>query len=242
MKKNLLIVSCLLLISGAAWVAAQEDLPSAGNGTALKPQTGQAVQYSYAIGLNIGNDFRSNGTQLDTDSLLAGLRDGLQGAKPRFDKQTCTTAMQQLQMEMQRKAVASSQVAGKKNKQLGADFLAKNRSRDGIKVTKSGLQYKVLKSGDGPVPGPHDTVRCNYRGTLIDGTLFDASARHGGPVEFRVGGVIPGWTEALQMMHAGDKWQLFIPAELAYNDNPPTPDIEPGSVLLFDIELLEIVR
>ena len=124
---------------------------------------------------------------------------------------------------------------------MGEQFLAKNRQQPGVKVTDSGLQYKVIESGNGDSPGPADVVSCHYRGTLIDGTEFDASANRGGPAQFPVNRVIPGWTEALQMMKVGDKWQLFIPAELAYGNNPPGPPIEAGSTLIFDIELLGIV-
>ena len=136
--------------------------------------------------------------------------------------------------------MAQQEAAGMQNKQLGDAFLAENSKKAGVQVTNSGLQYKVIKAGTGATPGPTDTVKCNYRGTLIDGTEFDASANHGGPASFPVNRVIPGWTEALQLMKVGAKWQLFIPAELAYGNNPPGPPIEAGSVLVFEIELLGI--
>lgn len=136
--------------------------------------------------------------------------------------------------------MAQQDAAGTKNIKLGEDFLAKNKTEPGVKVTESGLQYKVIKAGEGATPTVDDTVSCNYRGTLIDGTEFDASAKHGGPASFPVGGVIAGWTEALQLMKVGDKWQLYIPAKLAYGNRPPGPPIEAGSTLIFDIELLGI--
>lgn len=186
-------------------------------------------QYSYAIGLDMGMQFRRRDTPLDMESLMAGIQAGLTGAEPKYDQETCGMALQQLQQLMSTKA-ASAQKA----------YLAENSTKEGVKVTKSGLQYKVIQAGTGKTPGPTDTVKCNYRGTLIDGTEFDASAKHGGPASFPVNRVIAGWTEALQMMKVGAKWQLFIPAELAYGNSPPGPPIEPGSTLIFDIELLDI--
>lgn len=239
MKKFVLGASGVLLAAGAAWVVAQETLPATG---APQP-TGEVTiedQYSYAIGLDMGTSFRNSETPLDIENLVAGLRDGLGGGKPKFDQATCGQALQQLQVMMRNKAMAQQQSAGTENKKLGDAFLAENKTKEGVQVTKSGLQYKVIKAGTGPTPGPTDTVKCNYRGTLVDGTMFDASANHGGPASFPVNRVIPGWTEALQLMKVGAKWQLFIPAELAYGNNPPGPPIEAGSTLIFDIELLGI--
>ncbi|NOY40403.1 MAG: FKBP-type peptidyl-prolyl cis-trans isomerase [Planctomycetes bacterium] len=239
MKKVIVSTSCLLLFVAAAWVVAHEDLPQ-GQPAAQAPDV---HQYSYAIGMDIGKNFHSNEVQLDLDSLLAGLQDGMsdEKVKHRYDKKTCAMALQQLQMHMQEKARVRQQSQGMENKQMGEEFLAENKDKDGVKVTKTGLQYKVIESGDGATPGPADVVSCHYRGTLIDGTEFDASANHGGPSQFPVNRVISGWTEALQMMKVGDKWQLYIPAELAYGNNPPGPPIEAGSTLIFDIELLEII-
>jgi len=239
MKKSIISTSCLLLTLASVQAIAQENLPIAQ--PSAKPL--DAKQYSYAIGLDIGKNFQEMQVQLDSESLLAGLQAGLGGnkVKPLYDQKTLAAALQQLQMHMQQKARTQQQAQVMKNKQLGDEFLAKNKNQTGVKVTKTGLQYKVINSGDGPSPGPADTVSCHYRGTLIDGTEFDASANRGGPAQFPVNRVIPGWTEALQMMKVGDKWQLFIPAELAYGSNPPGPPIQPGSTLIFDIELLGIV-
>lgn len=227
MKKMLFGLTGALLTVGAAWVVAQENLPAVG-GKPAKQATIEE-QYSYAIGLDMGMQFRKRETALNIENLVAGLKDGLGGGEPKFDQQTCGMALQQLSQLMSSK-VASSQQA----------YLTENKTKEGVKVTKSGLQYKVIKPGTGETPGPTDTVKCNYRGTLVDGTEFDASAKHGGPASFPVNRVIPGWTEALQMMKVGAKWQLFIPAELAYGNSPPGPPIEAGSTLIFDIELLGI--
>jgi FKBP-type peptidyl-prolyl cis-trans isomerase FklB len=135
-----------------------------------------------------------------------------------------------------------NQRQGLKNKQEADAFLAQNAKREGVQTTASGLQYRVLRQGNGPSPTLTDSVRCNYRGSLLDGTEFDSSAQHGGPAEFPVRGVIPGWTEALQKMKVGDKWQLFVPPNLAYGENPPGAPIEANSLLVFEIELLEVLQ
>ncbi len=244
MKRIVLGVSGVLLTICGAWVVAQETLPAGGtpsSGTkqlASKPTT--AELYSYAIGIDMGRSFRSSETSMNIESLVAGLQDGLGGANSKYDQATCGQALQQLQMLMRNKAMAQQQTAGAENQKLGEAFLAANQAKAGVKVTKSGLQYKVIKPGTGATPGLNDTVSCNYRGMLIDGTEFDASAKHGGAASFPVSGVIGGWTEALQLMKVGGKWQLFIPAELAYGNSPPGGVIQAGSTLVFDIELLGI--
>ena len=148
--------------------------------------------------------------------------------------------MRVFMQQMQQKAMAKAQQQVTKNQKMEADFLAKNKAKPGVQTTASGLQYKVLQAGKGPSPMMGDTVKCNYKGVLIDGTEFDSSQAHGGPAEFRVGGVIDGWNEALQKMKVGDKWELYVPSELAYNMDPPGDPIEPGSMLIFEIELLGI--
>jgi FKBP-type peptidyl-prolyl cis-trans isomerase FklB len=137
---------------------------------------------------------------------------------------------------------ASMQTNPSANSDPGAAFLAANAKKDGVTTTASGLQYKVLKSGMGEMPKLSDTVKVHYQGTLIDGTIFDSSIQRGQPISFPVGGVIAGWTEALQLMKVGDKWQLFIPARLAYGDQSPTPAIPPNSVLIFEVELLGVEK
>ena len=142
----------------------------------------------------------------------------------------------QLTARMQDKA----KVLGDKNKKEGEAFLAANKSKDGVKTLPSGLQYKVIKSGTGATPGPTDVVQAHYKGTLLDGTVFDSSYDRGKPETFPVNGVIPGWTEALQLMKVGDKWELFVPANLAYKETGAGSDIGPNAVLLFDVELLDV--
>ena len=148
--------------------------------------------------------------------------------------------MDQFQRQMQQRRRARVGQEGRRNMQQAVAFLQANRKQAGVVETESGLQYKVIKQGSGPSPTLADTVRTHYVGTLLDGTEFDSSYRSGRPVEFPVGAVIPGWTEALQKMRVGDKWQLFIPPDLAYGSNPPGPPIEPNHLLVFEIELIEI--
>ena len=151
--------------------------------------------------------------------------------------------MQRFSQEMRTKEASRVQDEATKNQQQATAFLTQNGRKEGVQTTPSGLQYKVIQQGRGATPTINDTVKCNYRGTLLDGTEFDSSTKQGGPQSFPLKRVIPGWTEALQKMHVGDKWQLYVPAKLAYGMNPPpgTP-IEAGSLLVFDIELLDIVK
>jgi len=242
MKKLTLLAIFMLFFVVAAGIRAEETLPA---GNSQRPKAGESdvvMHYSYAIGLDIGGNFRSNKTPLHLESLLAGLQHALKGAKPQYDEEVLAAAMQQLQQQMEQKVRVRQQSVGMENIKEGEAFLAKNQQAEGVKVTKSGLQYKVLKSGDGAVPKLTDVVSCHYRGTLIDGTEFDSSYARKMPAEFRVNGVIDGWVEALQLMHVGDKWQLFIPADLAYRNQQKGPVIAPGSTLVFEIELLDIVK
>ena len=184
MKRTLIGLCGALLTLCGAWVVAQETLPASGTKQPVGKPT-QAELYSYAIGIDMGRSFRSSETALNIESLVAGVQDGIGGGQPKYDAATCGKALQQLQMLMRNKAMSQQQAAGAENEKLGVAFLAANKAKEGVKVTKSGLQYKVIKAGTGKTPGLNDTVSCNYRGTLIDGTEFDASAKHGGPASFR---------------------------------------------------------
>lgn len=231
MKRTLLGACCVVLTIGAAWVVAQEKA-TVGD---AKQQVGQAKQavaksatleqkYSYAIGHDLGSNFRAREIKLDVASLVAGLEAGLSGAEPQFDRETCFLALQQLQAKMNNKRMAKEQAGAAGNLKLGDEFLAKNRTKEGVQVTESGLQYKVLVAGKGAKAGPNDRIRCNYRGTLIDGREFDA----GKGFEFNVaGGVIKGWLEAGKLMRVGDKWELYVPAHLAYGNDSAGPMIGP---------------
>jgi len=188
---------------------------------------------SYSVGLNIGTNFKKQNVELNPDALLAGLKDALSGRKPLLNQTEIREVMTTWSKEMSEKQKEMAD----KNLASGQTFLAENSKKEGVKTTASGLQYKVLKEGSGPQPKASDSVTVDYRGTLIDGTEFDSSYKRGQPATFPVGGVIPGWTEALQLMKSGSKYQLFIPPKLAYGERAVGPDIPPNSTLIFEVEL-----
>jgi FKBP-type peptidyl-prolyl cis-trans isomerase FklB len=192
---------------------------------------------SYGIGLKIGRQFKGQKIDLDVESVTHGLQDGMSGAKPQFTDAEIQAAVQAYERELKGKL----QQAAEQNQKDGAAFLAANKKKPGVKSLPSGLQYKVLKEGKGESPKPTDTVNANYRGTLIDGTEFDSSYTTGKPATFPVQRVIPGWQEALPLMKVGSKWQIYVPAELAYGPQPQAT-IPPNSTLIFDIELLGVEK
>jgi FKBP-type peptidyl-prolyl cis-trans isomerase FklB len=200
------------------------------------------AQVSYALGRNFASQLKDGEIDCDANALMQGISDVLTNAKPKWSEEQLNACLQRFGREMQQKETNKMQQQAMKNQQEETAFLAQNGKREGVQTTPSGLQYRVVQQGKGASPTLSDTVKCNYKGTLINGTEFDSSARHGGPAEFPVQGVISGWTEALQKMHVGDKWQLFVPAKLAYGMNPPGPPIEAGSLLVFEIELLDIAK
>jgi len=191
---------------------------------------------SYAIGQQIGGNMKQQNIEIDADVMSMAMKDAIKG-----DSKMTKEEIQQAMMKLQESAMKKQQEAAEENKKKGAEFLEKNKSAEGVKVTASGLQYKVEKEGDGKTPSKTDTVKAHYKGTLIDGTQFDSSYDRGQPAEFPVQGVIPGWSEALQMMKVGSKYKLFIPPELAYGASG-RPGIPANSVLVFEVELMEIVK
>lgn len=229
MKNTLLAILCLTLLATSAF--AQEK-------TALKTDQEKA---SYSLGYKIGLDFRQQGIKIDPDSLVKGMKDSFSGGKTALTEEQ----MQEALMALQKEVLASQEEKfikmADENLKKGEKFLRENRKEEGVKTTTSGLQYKVLTKGTGKKPGPDDTVTVHYRGRLIDGTEFDSSYKRNEPATFPVKGVIPGWTEALQMMKEGAKWRLFIPANLAYGEKG-VPGIGPNSPLIFDVELISIQK
>lgn len=195
---------------------------------------------SYALGMNQGRALHKNDVDIDPNVFFRGLKDGLAGAKPLMTDQEAQAALTELQKRTQQAQTEKMKVAGLGNRKIGDEFLAANKAKDGVVALPSGLQYKILTVGTGPKPAATDTVVCNYRGTLLNGSEFDSSYKRGQPATFAVSGVIRGWTEALQLMPVGSKWQLFIPADLAYGDRAAGADIVPGSTLIFEVELLSI--
>ncbi|TLM68108.1 MAG: FKBP-type peptidyl-prolyl cis-trans isomerase [Deltaproteobacteria bacterium] len=230
MKKVLQVIAATtLLVAIAAGCTAEE---------AVVKLDDAKQRISYTIGLNIGRDFTNQSVEVDTDALMAGIRDGLSGQKPRLSDEQMLSEVKAFRETMVAKQEAKLKALAEKNKTEGEAFLAKNAKEPGVTVTQSGLQYKVLKDGAGPVPKADAIVSVHYRGTLLDGTEFDSSYERNEPLVLPVGGVIPGWTEALGLMKEGSKWQLFIPAALAYGEEGAPPAIGPNAVLKFEVELI----
>jgi len=200
----------------------------------------QKDKISYIIGMDIGDNLKKQSIEINPEILLKGVKDALSGEKPLMSEQEIRETVAAFQKEAKVKQEEMAKKAGEKNKKEGDAFLAENKKKEGVKTLASGLQYKVTKAGTGKKPKLTDTVTTHYRGTLIDGTEFDSSYRRGQPVSFPVNGVIPGWTEALQLMEEGAKWQLFIPPQLAYGEQGVGTVIGPNSTLIFEIELISI--
>lgn len=197
---------------------------------------------SYAVGMNIGNMLRAQEFNLDLDKVVAGLSATFQGQQGLMSESEMGLVLNNLNRQLQEKAMEEQAAKAEENLQNGKEFLAANAKAEGVETLESGLQYKVVVKGEGASPTLEDTVRVHYRGMHIDGTEFDSSYKLGQPAEFKVEGVIPGWVEVLQLMHVGDKLQVTIPPELAYGETGAPPVIEPNSVLLFELELVEIVK
>lgn len=195
---------------------------------------------SYIIGMDIGKNFKKQPIDIDPDILTRGIKDAISGGKPLLTEQEIQETMATFQKKMMAKQEELAKKLGEKNKREGEVFLAENKKKEDVKTLPSGLQYKVVKAGTGKKPKLTDTVTAHYRGTLIDGTEFDSSYRRGQPISSPVAGVIPGWTEALQLMEEGAKWQLFIPPNLAYGERGAGRDIGPNATLIFEVELLSV--
>lgn len=198
---------------------------------------------SYALGMSMGHNFKGTGIKtLNSADFAAGVASVYDGVKPEmtFDeaKRIVNEYFAKLESEMQAEAAKQGEV----NRKNGEAFLTENAKREGIKVTESGLQYEVLESGKGDSPKASDNVEVHYTGKLIDGTVFDSSVERGVPASFGVTQVIPGWVEALQLMHEGDKWRLYIPSDLAYGPNGAGGVIGPNMTLIFDVELLRVIK
>jgi len=195
---------------------------------------------SYSIGLDIGMTFKKQKMELNSDALAAGVKDGLSGVQPLLTEDEVRQVMTTFSKEMTEKTAMANKEAAEKNTAEGEKFLRENKNKPGVKTTASGLQYKALKEGSGAPPKATDTVVVNYRGTLVDGTEFDSSYKRGEPATFPVNRVIKGWTEALQLMKPGSKYQLFIPASLAYGERGAGGDIGPNATLIFEVELMNV--
>ena len=243
MKRSTSLVSFLAAAAILTFAGCGKEEPAKTAVAATPPAAGSAAgiqsvdqKVSYGVGYNMGRSLgREKTLQLDKTAFQAGLDDGMAGSATRVPESELEAAF----TAMQQKAGAATAALAEKNLAAGNDYLAKNKSKAGVKTTASGLQYEVIKKGSGPKPKTTDTVKVHYHGTLVDGTVFDSSVQRGEPIEFAVTGVIPGWTEALQLMSVGDKWKLTVPPGLAYGPQA-RGNIPPSSVLIFEVELLGI--
>jgi FKBP-type peptidyl-prolyl cis-trans isomerase len=195
---------------------------------------------SYSMGFEVGNYFNGAGGDIQKEFLITGIEDAYKGATPVLTPQEMQAVQKEFAAKMQAQQMAKMEEMKAKNKAAGDAFLEENKKKEGVIITTSGLQYQVLQKGEGDNAKATDTVKVEYTGTLMDGTEFDSTAKHGEPAEFQVGQVIQGWSEALQLMNVGSKLHLVIPSELAYGENGAAPKIEPNSVLVFDVELISI--
>ncbi|HEX3871863.1 MAG TPA: FKBP-type peptidyl-prolyl cis-trans isomerase [Pirellulales bacterium] len=225
MQKTVLAVVAGLVIAGLVWAQQPAAAPM--------PLKDTKQKYSYAIGMNIGKNFKD---KIDVDALMRGLRDAVSDVPPALNEQEFTDAMNALQQIM----LADEEKVVADMSKKGEDFLAENKKKADVKTLPSGLQYRVIKQGNGPSPKATDTVTAHYTGRLPDGTVFDSSTERGMPITFPITQVIKGWTEALQLMKVGDKWELFIPSNLAYGPEGRPPAIPPNATLVFEVELLSI--
>ncbi len=217
MKLQLAAAACVMLLASHAMAGEKQELKT------------QKDKLGYAIGLNLGKNLKKNAADVDLNVLMQGIRDGYSGGKELMNDE-----------QIRETFAAFQQERVEKTKKEGEDFLAANKKKDGVITLASGLQYKIIKNGSGKTPKATESVTVNYRGTLIDGTEFDSSYKRGQPATFNVNGVIPGWTEALQLMKEGSKWQLFIPSNLAYGARGAGEVIGPNAVLIFEVELISV--
>jgi FKBP-type peptidyl-prolyl cis-trans isomerase FklB len=228
-QKWILAAAIVLLLSFAA---------AAQNAPELKTDKDK---FSYALGMNFGENLRKQGLELDSAVFAKGFAESFNGGKTAMTDQEMQTLLQAAAQEIRKKQAAQQAEKGAAAQKEGDAFLTANKTKEGVVTLPSGLQYKILKAGTGEKATLNDTVVCNYKGTFINGTEFDASEKHGGPATFPVKGVIAGWTEALQLMPVGSKWQLFVPSNLAYGANGPG-DIGPNATLIFEVELVSIQK
>lgn len=230
---SILTFAALSIFSGT--LLAQQDA------TKTTPAlTSDKDKVSYAIGMNIGKNIKGQSIDVDLNILQQGLKDGFSGGNTLLSEEEVRGVLMNLQNTLQQKEHEKRSAMAEKNKKEGEVFLTANKEKKDVVTLPSGLQYKILQAGKGAKPTLTDSVTCNYKGTLIDGTEFDSSYKRGTPAEFPVAGVIKGWTEALQLMPVGSKWQLFVPSTLAYGERGAGASIGPNATLIFEVELLSI--
>ena len=239
MRKTLLASTLLLAaMAGMAQAAKTTTKPAARPAAqSTAPAMKNSIDsVSYAIGMSLASFYKEQGiTSVNTSMVTRALNDAMKGQKTLLTQEQCNMSISNYLQELKREKSAAA-------RKVGEEFLAANKTKPGVITLPSGMQYQVVQEGTGPIPALTDTVKCHYHGTLIDGTIFDSSVKRGTPIDFPVTGVIKGWVEILQIMPVGSKWKLFIPADLAYGDSQAGPYIAPGSTLIFDLELISIVK
>ena len=229
MKRRIAMAMCVAVaLSGAAFAADTPELKT------------DKEKISYSIGMDIGGNLKRGSLEVDPDLLAKGLKDSYGGGKTILTEDEARKTIADFQKTLMAKQAETMQKLSEKNKADGEKFLAENGKKEGVKTLPSGLQYKEIAPGTGKSPKTTDTVTTHYKGTLIDGTEFDSSYKRGEPVSFPVSGVIAGWTEALQVMKEGAKWQLFVPPNLAYGERGAGREIGPNATLIFEVELISI--
>ncbi len=228
---------------GSAGEKADASRPADANAVPEKaiPQI-DMEKVSYIIGTRIAQNFKTQGVEIVLESLFSGIKDALAGKDLAFSQEESQKILSAFQQSLMAKQAAERAIQATKNLTEGKAFLEMNETKEGVKVLPSGLQYKVIKEGTGETPKAQDKVRTHYRGRLLDGTEFDSSYKDNKPIEFLLSRVIKGWGEALQLMKVGSKWELYIPANLAYGERGKPPVIPPNSTLIFEVELLDIVK
>lgn len=228
MKYELTAVLIILLLAGASFADEKASI------------TDTADRINYSLGYQIGGDLKQQGMTINPEALLKGIEDAGAGTEPRLSSEEMNSILQALKKDIENKQLEDRKLEQQKTKEQyrgeGREFLAQNAKKKGVVSLPSGLQYEVIRGGSGKSPRSHDTVKVHYRSTLLDGTEFDSSYRKKQPAEFRVDGVIAGWTEALQLMKEGAKWRIFVPADLAYGERSPLAD----RTVIFDIELISV--
>lgn len=234
-RSAIIAMACFGLFSVQACSQSSEK----GAPMELKTQKDKA---SYSIGVSIGKNLKDQKVEIQTDILVKGLLDAYTGAKTQLTEKEMGEVLTQFQQEIMAKAQEEAAKKGGENKSKGEKFLADNKNKPGVKTTPSGLQYTVISEGTGPKPTASSTVKVHYTGKLIDGTTFDSSVDRGEPIEFPLNGVIKGWTEGVQLMSKGSKYKFFIPSDLAYGDRGAGNAIGPNETLIFEVELLDIVK
>ena len=241
MKKTIIVAASLVMLAACSQQPEEKKTAAPAAKVAAEPAAmSDSAKLSYAIGMDIGMSLKSLNTEMDRTALMAAINDRLDDNKTKLSQEDAGKVKQAFFKKQAETRAADQKAAGEKNKVAGEAFLAENGKKKGVTTTKSGLQYEVIKQGDGAKPKATDKVTVNYKGTLIDGTEFDSSYKRGQPVTFPLNGVIKGWTEGVQLMSVGSKYKFTLPAALAYGARGAGPKIGPNSTLVFEVELLSI--